>query len=107
LRYRTAWMLIEFARDYEMLGNTKYQLALAEAAHGFMIGLAEENPNNIDWQNELSITYNEVGRILAAQGALHAAIASYRDNLALIERVAAADFKNLHWQRNLSLTHFF
>jgi len=107
LRYRKAWMLIEFARNYEKLDNTQYQLARAEAAHRFMIGLAAEDPNNIDWQNDLSITYNEVGRILAAQGALNAAIASYRDNLAIIKRVAAADLKNLHRQRNLSLTHFF
>ena len=107
LRYRKAWMLVEFARNYEKLDNTQYQLARAEAAHRFMIGLAAEDPNNIDWQNDLSITYNEVGRILAARGALNAAIASYRDNLAIIERVAAADLKNLHWQRILSATHFF
>ena len=107
LRYRKAWMLIEFARDYEMLGSTQYQLARAEAAHRFIIGLAAEDQNNIDWQYDLSITYNEVGRIFAAQGALNAAIASYRGNLAIIERVAAADFKNLYWQRNLSLTYFF
>jgi tetratricopeptide (TPR) repeat protein len=107
LRYREAWMLIEFARNYEMLGNTQHQLARAEAAYRFMIGLAAEKPNNIDWQNDLSITYNEIGRILAAQGAINAAIASYRANLAIIERVVATDFKNLYWQRNLSLTHFF
>jgi hypothetical protein len=35
-------MLIEFARNYEMLGNTQYQLARAEEAHRFMIGLAAE-----------------------------------------------------------------
>jgi tetratricopeptide (TPR) repeat protein len=107
LRYRKAWMLIEFAHNYEMLGNTQYQLARAETAHRFMIGLAAEDPNNIDWQNDLSITYNEVGRVFAAQGALNEAIASFRDNLAIAGRIAAADLKNLQWQRNLSLTHFF
>jgi tetratricopeptide (TPR) repeat protein len=107
LRYRKAWMLIEFARNYEMLGNTQYQLARAEAAHRFIIGLAAEDPNNIDWQNDVSVTYNEVGRLLAAQGAVNEAIASFRDNLAIIERVTAADLKNLHWRHNLSLTHFF
>jgi tetratricopeptide (TPR) repeat protein len=106
LRYRTAWMLIEFARNYEMLGNTQYRLARAEAAHRFMIGLAAEDPNNIEWQNGLLVTYNEVGRVLATQGALNEAIESYRDSLAIIERVAAADRKNVHWQRNLALTYF-
>jgi tetratricopeptide (TPR) repeat protein len=99
-------MLIEFARNYEMLGTSPYQLARAEAARRFMIGLAAEEPTNVEWQNDLIITYNEVGRILAAQGALNEAISSYRDSLAIIERVVAADRENMHWQRNLSLTYF-
>jgi tetratricopeptide (TPR) repeat protein len=106
LRYRTAWMLIEFARNYEMLGTTRYQLTRAEAARRFMIGLAAEDPTNVEWQNDLLITYNEVGRMLATQGAPDEAISSYRDSLVIIERVAAADRENVHWQRNLSLTYF-
>src|SRR5262249_18459383 len=102
LRHRTAWMLIEFARNYEMLGTTRYQLARAEAAHRFMIGLAAEEPTNVEWQNDLFMTSNKVGCMLAAHGAFNEAISSYRDSLAIIELVAGVDRENTHWQRNLS-----
>ncbi len=106
LRYRKAWMLMEFARNYEMLGKTEDQRARGEGAHRFMLGLAGQDQSNTGWQADLFATYNKIGDILARQGALDEAIASYRTTLAIIERIAAADVLNLQWQRNLSLTYF-
>ena len=68
LRYRRAKMLIEFARNYEILGNTTLQHARASEAHRLMAGLVAEAAGNLTFQRELSITYTEVGDALRAQG---------------------------------------
>ena len=48
LRYRRAWMLIQFARNYQILGDTGKQYARANEAHRLLVGLAAEKPNDID-----------------------------------------------------------
>ena len=40
LRYQKAWMLIQFARNYEILGDTAKQKARAEEARQLMAELA-------------------------------------------------------------------
>jgi len=105
LRYRKAWMLIQFARNYELLGDTGKQFARASEAHRLLARLAAEKPNDTTYQRDLSVAYEEVGDVLKAQGKLDEALKAYRDSLAIAERLAAADRSNTLWQRDLSVSY--
>jgi len=50
LQYQKAWMLIEFARNYEILGDTGKERSLAEEAFRLLAGLAAAKPNDADYQ---------------------------------------------------------
>jgi len=101
LRYQKAWMLIQFARNYEIVGDTSKQLARALAAQSLLAGLTGEKPDDRTYQRDLAVADDEVGNVLVAQGKLDEALKSYRDNLAIAERVAASDRSNAQWQNDL------
>jgi tetratricopeptide (TPR) repeat protein len=52
-----------------------------------------------------SISYAKVGDILMALGKLDEALKAYRERLAIMERLAAADRSNAGWQRDLAISH--
>ena len=49
--------------------------------------LAAADRNNTEWQGNLSVSYDRVGNVLAAQGKLEEALKAYRDSLAIMERL--------------------
>ena len=51
------------------------------------------------------MSYSEVGDVLVKQGKLEEALKAYRDGLAIMERLAAADRSNTLWQRNLAVSY--
>ena len=51
------------------------------------------------------MSYDKVGDVLVAQGNLPEALKSYRDSLAIAERLAKADPGNAGWQRDLSVSY--
>ena len=51
------------------------------------------------------MSYEKVGDVLVAQGNLPDALKSYRDGLAIRERLAHADPGNAGWQRGLSVSY--
>jgi hypothetical protein len=55
LRYRKAWMLIQFARNYEMLGDTGKQWARANEAYRLLARLAVEKHNDDTYQRDLAV----------------------------------------------------
>ena len=57
------------------------------------------------WQRDLSVSYDNVGDVLEAQGNLAEALKSYQDSLAISERLAKADPSNAGWQRDLSVSY--
>jgi tetratricopeptide (TPR) repeat protein len=67
--------------------------------------LAKADRNNAGWQRDLSVSYNKVGDVQVDQGNLTEALQSFRDGLAIRERLAKADPHNTGWQRDLSLSH--
>jgi tetratricopeptide (TPR) repeat protein len=67
--------------------------------------LAKADPNNAGWQRDLSVSYNKVGDVLAAQGNLTEALQSFRDGLDIAERLAKADPNNADWQRDLAISN--
>ena len=105
LRYRKSWMLIQFARNYAILGDTNKQREHAVEAHRLLAGLAAEKPDDLTYQRNLSVALNEVGNVLVVRGNLPQALASFRDGLAIAERLTKAAPTNDRWQHDLSVSY--
>ncbi len=82
----------------EALQCYQAQLAIVER-------LAQADPDNMQWQRDLSVSYEKIGDVLVQQGKLAEALQSFRDSLAIAERLAQADPDNMQWQRDLSVSH--
>ena len=67
--------------------------------------LLRTDPGNAGWQRGLSMSYEKVGDVLVAQGNLPEALKSFRDGLAIRDRLAHADPGNVGWQRDLSVSY--
>ena len=67
--------------------------------------LAKQDPDNADWQRNLSLSYLNIGDLQSAQGNLAGALKSYRDSLAIAEKLARQDPGNDLWQRDLSVSY--
>ena len=63
------------------------------------------DPANTEWQRDLSVSHNNIGDVLVAQGDVAGALAAYRASLAIGETLAARDPANTEWQRDLSVSH--
>jgi tetratricopeptide (TPR) repeat protein len=105
LQRQKAWMLIEFARNYKILGDTTRQLQRAEEAHRIMTVLANASGSDHSAQRDLMVAHGERGSVLVAQGNLPAALESYRAAQAIAERLAKADPANAVASRDLSVSH--
>jgi tetratricopeptide (TPR) repeat protein len=105
LRYRKAWMLIQFARNYEILGDAGKQLARANEAQRLLGGLAAQKPDDVAYQASLAVSFDGVGDVLWAQGNLTEALQSFRDGLTIRERLAKADPNNAGRQHDLSVSY--
>jgi tetratricopeptide (TPR) repeat protein len=69
-------------------GDTKAALNAAERSRNMINGLAVSRPSNAGWQRDLSVSYDKVGEVLQAQGKLPEALNSYRNSLAIADRLA-------------------
>jgi tetratricopeptide (TPR) repeat protein len=67
--------------------------------------LAKVDPDNAEWQRDLSVSYIKLGDVLVFQGDLTAALKSYRGSLAIRDRLAKADPNNAGWQRDLAVSY--
>ena len=63
--------------------------------------LAARDPNNAEWQRDLSVCYERVGRISAARGDRDGALKAFNDGLDIAKALAARDPNNAEWQRDL------
>ena len=81
--------------------------ALTKYRDGFAIAekFAHSDPENSDWQRNLSTSFQRIGVILLAQNDLQGARKSFEDGLAITDRLAKSDPGNIDWQRDLS-TYF-
>ena len=102
---QTVWVCI-FIGDFR---TARGDLSGALDAYGFGQRIAEaaarSQPDNDQWQRNLSVSYNRVGGVQAAQGKLGEALASFQASLAIFERLATADPGNAGWQRDLSVSY--
>jgi len=105
LRYRKAWMLIQFSRNYAIVGDTGKEKARALEAQQLLTALTKEKPADLNFQWELAAVDDAVGNVLVARGSLPEALQSYRDGLAIMERLVKSDPGNADWQRDLSVSY--
>jgi tetratricopeptide (TPR) repeat protein len=98
LRYRKAVMLIEFAHNYAILGNTEARQARALEAYQLMDQLVSEQPKNLAWQSDLSAAETELGNALVAEGRLAEALDLYGASLSIGKALVAAEPGNIGWQ---------
>jgi tetratricopeptide (TPR) repeat protein len=101
LQRQKAWMLIEFARNYEILGDTTKQRERSEEAVRIMAALAIDNNEDPTALRDLSIAHEEQGRVFVAQGNLPAALESYNASFTLRERLAEAEPDNRRRQQEV------
>src|SRR5262249_24033052 len=102
LRFQRAWMLIQFASNYGILGDTTKQLARSKKANGLLAGLVAEKPEDINYQSGVSAALIEIGDVLMTQGNLAEAMQSYKDSHLIMEGLANSNPDNAAWQQNLA-----
>ena len=71
-----------------------------------MVPIRDADPSNMDLQRFTSVTHNKIGDVLKAQGNLAEALKSFRDGLAIAERLAQTDPGNAGWQVDLVVSHW-
>ena len=80
------------------------KLALGSIA-GWLARFPSEKAQRPDWLRERSVLLSSEGDVLQAQGDLAGSLAAYRESLAIMQRLAAADPSNAGWQRDLGVNH--
>jgi tetratricopeptide (TPR) repeat protein len=89
----------------------KAQGDLVQALKSYQDGLAVANrvanadPKNTEWQQNLTLIYLKVGEVFMAQGNFAEALKSYQDGLAVADLLAKSDPENVGWQRTLSVAY--
>ncbi len=86
-------------------GNLAEALRAYEASKAIRERLTERDPENTDWQRDLSVSHNYVGAVYEAQGRLAEALREYEASKAIRERLTERDPENTDWQRDLSVSH--
>ncbi|MCB1549796.1 MAG: toll/interleukin-1 receptor domain-containing protein, partial [Hyphomicrobiaceae bacterium] len=86
LQRQKAWMLIQFARNYAILGDTTKQRARADEAQRILAALARARQDDPRVQIALAVAHDERGDVLLAQGKLADALAAYTASRAIRER---------------------
>ena len=77
--------------------------SLAEAGKAF--AAARDAAMRSGNERDLSVSFNRIGDVQVAQGDLPGAVKSFRDGLAIADRLAKADPGNAGWQRDLSVSY--
>ena len=68
MRFRKAAMLHSFANNYAVLGQTYKRRERLLEAHRLLQSLAASDPKNLDWQNDLSVSYEAIGDLRVSEG---------------------------------------
>ena len=68
--------------------------------------LAELDPSNADWQQDLATAHSRVGDVLIAQSQWTEGIKAYLESLSLSRRLAEQDRSNADWQHGFASACF-
>ena len=99
------YLLVETGNAFVEAGYLECAGRFQFTALEFATQLAERDPKNLDWQNNVALSRSRIGDFLLAQGNLPGALASFRAALTIVESLAKADPDNLGWQSALALSH--
>ena len=102
LQRQKAHMLIEFGRNYRILGDTSKERERIEEARRISSALAADG--DLDDLRSLSVALTELGKVQEAQGDIPAALASSKSALEISKRLVEADPEHLEWQRDFTIS---
>jgi tetratricopeptide (TPR) repeat protein len=97
--------LEETSRTLLTLGDTQGAFAAGKKAQEIFQALLAQQPDSRSFQDDLSVSYDDMGNVAVKQGHLPEALASYQAGLAIRERLAKSDPGNAKWQRGLSVSY--
>ncbi len=99
------WTHFSIGDLHVLLGDLEMAKDSFERAQAIVIPQTARHPADTQAERDLSVSYNRIGGVLAAQGDQPAALAAYRKALDIAEKLAARDTANTQWQRDLSVSH--
>ena len=70
-----------------------------------ILALTHLDPNNADWQRDLSVSYSNVGSVKQDQGDLAGAAQAYQQYNAIMLALTQRDPDNADWQHGLSVSY--
>ena len=104
LRYQRAWMLSQFARNYQALGSTAKWGASSKQAFELLGALYLEEPDNPHYARDLALAGIQIGDALVSQGRLPEALRTYSTILTVLEHMAASNPDIGRLQLDLAMT---
>jgi hypothetical protein len=64
--------------------------------------LSQRDPENTEWQHDLSISHDKIGDALVGQAKPRKAQAAYHAGLEIVETLAQQDSENVQWQIDIA-----
>jgi len=96
-------MLNEFATTYGDQGDTQKEDEVSRKSLAIMEKLTAAEPNNAEWQYDLSIAQNRVGDALVVEGKFAEALGFYNDAFSVMEKLDKQAPGTPKLQENLSI----
>ena len=92
------WWLIEASDTWVTVGDSAKARPALVRARDAALARVTRDPDNSEWQRDLSVSHDRIGNIERAQGNLAAALTSFQAGMAIAQKLAAADPSNSQWQ---------
>ena len=102
------WFSIALSDEADLLtslGENRSAFDLYQKLLQHITKLVETEPENTEWQRDLSVSYDRVGDMHKANGDGIKALKAYEESLAIRKTLAELDPKHTEWQRDLSVSH--
>jgi tetratricopeptide (TPR) repeat protein len=105
---RQALLVDALARQSQTLARQRDSAALmtsAVEAERIARTQARANPDSVAWMNRFVLALDDLGLAHRLQSAYPQALAAFREELALSERLAASDPNSVEYRRNVAFSH--
>ena len=107
----TAEALRTTSVTWTSIGDIRLESNARKAVEAYRSGLkiderlVQKDPNNRQWQHDLSVSYNKIGRALEKQNRLPEALENYQKGLAIRKRLAEEGRKDDERRRDLAFNY--